>query len=143
MQDRRLKVDPEDEWVLSEFSWHINDWGYARAPIKQPDGSYRLTLLHRLLLNPRENECVDHINGDKLDNRKPNLRIAPPHLNKRAYKGRRFKGVYREGARYRAQIKHQKRSYYIGMFDTEEEAARAVNQKARELGVPLFIENEV
>ena len=72
---------------------------------------------------------VDHINRDKLDNRRENLRPATGSQNK-ANKGPRqgkaFKGTdLLPSGRFRAQGGLNRKAVHIGVFDTEIEAARA------------------
>lgn len=137
-------VDSCDAHLLEEFTWHITKWGYARTNVKQPDGSYRGVFIHRMILDAREGQFVDHINLNKLDNRRFNLRIAPPHQNKAPYKGRKFKGVYMEkSGRWRSQTKFGNRTYYFGTFDNQIEAAVAYNEGVTKLGVPNARLNEV
>ena len=88
---------------------------------------------------------VDHINGDKLDNRRENLRLATRGENevnkrkRRTHKGRKptskYKGVTkikdRRKKRWRAIITFQKRIIHLGNFYTEKEAAEAYNEAAK------------
>lgn len=139
-----LMVDSEDAHLLTDFTWHLTEWGYARTSVLQDDGSRRGILMHRMILDAREGQCVDHINGNKLDNRRSNLRIAPPHENRGPYKGRKFKGVYMEtSGRWRSQAKFGNRTYYFGTFDTQIEAAIAYNAGVTCLGVPNARLNKV
>ena len=75
---------------------------------------------------------VDHINGDKLDNRLENLRDVPPATNFRNRGANRnnttgFKGVTYDKRRkkFLAQLKVDRRHVYVGRFDTAEEAHAA------------------
>lgn len=83
---------------------------------------------------------IDHINGDGLDNRLCNLRLATPAQNRTnsvAQKSSKtgLRGVhYHPGAkRYRAQICKNNKTYHIGYFDTPEEAHAAYLKAARAL----------
>lgn len=60
-------VDSEDFYYLSQFKWYYND-GYAE---RKENGKH--VRMHREIKSVPENFLIDHINGDKLDNRKSNL----------------------------------------------------------------------
>jgi len=85
-------------------------------------------------------KIVDHINGNSLDNRRSNLRLASKAVNSRntrlpstntsGYKGVSF---YRKTGKWRAYIKHNDKTYWLGMFVDKEDANRARLQKEREL----------
>lgn len=95
------------------------------------------TTLHRVLLgNPSEQ--VDHINGDGLDNRRCNLRLASRSDNKAnaaTYKNNRhgFKGATPYKGRWRAQIVRGGTHHALGIFDTAEEAHAAYCRAAERL----------
>lgn len=79
---------------------------------------------------------IDHINGDGLDNRLENLRLVTNRenqLNRRADKGRAYKGVYKKGRGFKAEITHDGERHYVGYFKTAERAALEYDKKAREL----------
>lgn len=88
----------------------------------------------------KEMNTVDHINKDKLDNRRSNLRICTQKQNGgNASKAKtrkftsKYKGVYfdKERNKWIAKIKRNHRNIWIGRFDTEKEAAKAYNIQAR------------
>jgi hypothetical protein len=107
--------------------------------------------MHReiLGLNHGDRSLVDHRNGNTLDNRRCNLRLATRAQNvfntakRKAKATSKYKGVTwskqasSNGTKYdgkwRAQIRHNSKLIHIGMFTNELEAARAYNSKAKEL----------
>lgn len=88
--------------------------------------------MHREIVDAPE---VDHRNGDRVDNRRANLRAAT-HLqncqNARPKGQSRFKGVSRYRERWHARIKVPGRRIDLGSFHDEESAARAYDVAARE-----------
>ena len=76
-----LLFDPEDSWLVSKFYWTLNPWGYAEARVCFVRNKYTRIFLHRILLDAADHELVDHINRNKLDNRKLNLRIVTKQMN--------------------------------------------------------------
>ena len=78
---------------------------------------------------------VDHINGNRSDNRICNLRLANKSQNNANSKSRRLllpKGVGTIGNRFYAQITFKRKRYYLGLFQTPEEAHRAYQDAAKQ-----------
>lgn len=131
-------VDDEDFEYLNQFKWHFSNPGYASKGKPyingQPQGQL---LMHRLIMNCPDNKTVDHINHNKLNNRKENLRICTYHENRmnsslQSNNKTGFRGVYFYDGKYTAQIKLDGKMYYLGRFATKEEAALVYNKKAKE-----------
>ncbi|ASN68056.1 putative HNH endonuclease III [uncultured Caudovirales phage] len=121
------EVDDSDFEMLSTYKWNLSNCGYA---IACRDG--KLVRMHRLLTNAPNGMHVDHVNHDKLDNRRMNLRVCTPHQNRMNLskpKGNtyRFKGVSRRGktGSWVALISHGGQLEYLGVYETEDLAARA------------------
>ena len=147
---KTAKVSVEDYSFLNQFHWHFSKRGYACARINN-----KLLLMHRLILQrildheitPKE-QC-DHINHNRIDNTRENLRLVSNQQNcfncgkaKRKcsskYKGvclsiqryQRKDGSVVEYSKWVAYIKKDRKRLHIGCFKTEKEAAKAYNAKA-------------
>lgn len=117
-----IKVLVDEDFIDSE-GWYLLN-GYVARVVNS-----RIEYLHRLVNNTPKNKFTDHINRDKLDNRKSNLRTVDNSLsqynqNKRANKSG-VRGVGEHMGRWRALIGINRRQIYLGHFNTKEAAAAA------------------
>lgn len=131
-----ILIDEVDYSVIAGYSWCIAGNGYAVARDKK---SRKVIYMHRLLLNNPAG-IVDHTNGDKLDNRRSNLRTCTNAQNSRNQKIRSnntsgFKGVSKNGGRdkWEAYIRTNYKRKFLGYYDTPEEASKAYKNAALEL----------
>lgn len=135
-------VDDDDYTRLSAFSWYCIRSGnsfYAARYGGKKGGSHHIWM-HRVILDAPKGFEVDHINGNKLDNRRENLRIATRAqnaFNRAKFKipsSSRFKGVtfHKRDKKWQACIKVNGRSIFLGYFKNEVDAARAYNEAAAE-----------
>lgn len=126
-------IDAEDA-SLAEFRWCLSD-GYVARNRSGAEGR-GLRLLHRDVLglgrfadDPIE---VDHINGDKLNCRRSNLRLVTHkqnHENRPSRRGSRsrYRGVLwnRECRKWQARVRHNGKQVHLGLYAVEEDAAAA------------------
>ncbi len=134
-EDTYTIVDDEDYGELSRWTWAYHKNGYAYRATSSW-GKCLKFFMHREIMNAPEGKDIDHINGDKLDNRKPNLRICTRSQNmanmRRSRGASQYKGVIWDNSRQRwqARITVNYKGIYLGRFDSETEAARAYNVAA-------------
>jgi hypothetical protein len=69
-------VDDEDYEWLSQYKWHLSSDGYAKTCIND-----ETIYMHRFILNPPKGMWSDHINRNRLDNHRHNLRVVTPREN--------------------------------------------------------------
>lgn len=115
--------DKEDIELVKSRTWYLNSNGYAR----DSNGEY----FHKLLIDTQEGYVVDHINRNKLDNRKNNLRVCSPSDNSHnmslfCTNNTGHTGVYaRKNGKYSAVIVADYKTIRLGTFETFEEACKA------------------
>lgn len=127
-------LDAEDMERLGSLSLSLGSHGYA-----QMWWGHRVTLVHRWVLGLEKGDrrIGDHINGDRLDNRRANLRAVTASGSSQNVPGRgksKYRGVSQaRSGRWTAQVQFQGVVYHLGTFATEQAAALAADQKRREL----------
>lgn len=128
-------VDDEDYEWLNQWKWFSHDGagGYAARNSKYVRGEKRKTILmHRQIMGEPKELQVDHINRDRRDNRRENLRLVTAQQNKlnsciqksntSGYRGVAF---WKRKAKWRTMISHDNDRLFMGYYKTAEEAALA------------------
>lgn len=135
------------------FTWRYNRIGGVAAgqradSLNDPRGYRRATLDQKRMMAHRAawlyvygvmpSGQIDHVNGDKKDNRISNLRPATQSQNKAnapRYRNNQsgFKGVECDGNRWKASIRRNRKLHYLGMLSTPHEAHLACLRAAREM----------
>lgn len=129
---------------LADYKWFVRKNGYAQRQIKI-NGTRQRILLHRVILSRilgrdlEDGEFTDHINGNKGDNRRANLRVCNHdqnsrnrNINKNSKTG--YKGVYQTPTHtWVAMLRFQNKNYCLGTFKSPEEAARKYDEAAKSL----------
>ena len=135
-QNKEAFVDDEDYEYISKWKWYYKQ-GYACRNI--PDnGKQKTVLMHTCIIHCPMYKDIDHINRNKLDNRKSNLRIATRSQNcanmkkddncKSIYKGVTWHSI---NNKWRARIGVNYKRIHLGLFENEIDAAKAYNDAAK------------
>ncbi len=139
-QGKVALVDDEDFEYLNQFKWCADKIGSTyyvkrRLYINKVDQSN--IYMHRFIMNPIQENHIDHIDHNGLNNQKSNLRIctrSQNNCNKLPRGKSKYLGVSFYDKKYiRAEIMVNYKKYSLGTFKTEEDAARAYDKKAKEL----------
>ena len=124
----RSIIDEEDIKIVSKHKWHLSN-GYAKT---------RKSRKMHQILNPSW-KITDHINGDKLDNRRSNLRKATSaenNRNRRKASHKQYKGVYKSTTKhlesYHSKLGIGDKNIYLGSFSNKILAAKAYDNAAVE-----------
>jgi hypothetical protein len=137
-------ISSSDISRITNYTWNLMGRGYIKARINKKD-----IYLHRYILNQTDPSIiVDHINGDKLDNRQDNLRFATKSQNsfnrkKSADKSSIYKGVSfnKNKNMWQSYTKMNGVKNVIGYFDTQKKAALEYDKLALVLYGDFFTPN--
>ena len=138
-------MDDDDFEYLNKYRWHVTPNGYVRrtqrSKMAKNKSGVLIIYMHRFIMDlihtPR-NVMIDHINHNKTDNRKINLRPCTPSQNLWNSKPRggasRYKGVcvrrrYKTN-KWEVRITVYKEEVYLGQFNDESLAAKAYDEAA-------------
>lgn len=129
IQGKAVTVSLEDAYLLNSDNWYWDKNGYLKRTLyldgyKHPESEY----LHRVIHPPRPGHQVDHIDRDKSNNTRENLRDLLPWQNalnrKNGTSELGLQGVTRHKTKYRAQAQIGALNLYLRtVHDTPEQAA--------------------
>lgn len=133
-------IDLDDFGKVKDYKWCQDSQGYM-STYSKGFGHNRRVKIHHMIMNHKQGRDieVDHLDGDKLNNRKSNLRFCTQKQNSRnsimsKNNTSGYKGVVfckdRTERHWKAQIYVNYRNMHMGYFDSRIEAARAYNKAA-------------
>jgi hypothetical protein len=135
------KISPCDAEQVLLYKWSLKFGGDGKQYVRAVDRSakpYKQIMLHRLVMAPPSDADIDHINGDPLDNRRENLRIATTQQNLRNMRPHRdgssvYKGVswHKASKKWRAVLTVDGKQQCIGYFRDPAVAAAAYDERAK------------
>lgn len=138
-QQQVALVDADKFKFLSQWKWCASKQKqgfYAVRGTLRCEGPPRLISMHRVLLGIDGTSLQgDHVNGNKLDNRMSNLRVATDQENKRGYRVLRkgklssYRGVVWDKSRLKWMARYyvDGRFIFAGRYRDERDAAQAYN----------------
>ena len=117
-------IDEDNYYDIIKLSWHISSYGYICGNINNTT-----IRLHRFILNYNGDDIVDHIDSNKFNNQKSNLRIITRYQNSmnrlsRINSSSKYIGVTKFKNGYYSNITVDGIRKYIGYYKNEEDAAR-------------------
>ena len=120
------KISPTRSVKIGDEAGYLNESGYTLVRINDKD--YRLhRVVYKMCHKVEPPAILDHINEIKTDNRIENLReIDNGHNLRRSRKGAGVRNPTGKEKKYRARPRFNGKEYYLGMFDTYEEARKKV-----------------
>ncbi len=133
-------IDDADFEEFSKYKWCAMKNGNTFYAVRNYAQPIQMNIwMHRVIMNAQKGQEIDHINGNGLDNRRYNLRLctrSQNHQNQRIGGGSsQYKGVCwnKQAGKWQAQIMLNYKTYYLGHFVNEIDAAKAYDRKAKGL----------
>jgi len=139
-------VSPEDLSDVLRYKWRVDSCGYVSATLPQDRAGKQAKLrLHRYVMKASASIMVDHINGDRKDNRRSNLRFvtcsenlqnrtALSSNNTSGYRGVRWSS---QAKKWSAQATVAGKFFHLGFFVSRYDAA-IVAHEWRVVNMPAY-----
>lgn len=124
----KFVIDAEDFDRVKDYCWRKDRKGYIIANGR--NGSNKIVWLHRIIMRAKDDEIVDHINWDKSNNKKSNLRIATKtqnniNIKRKSNNTSGYTGVsVLKNGKYKSSISINGKKYHLGTFDELKDAVK-------------------
>lgn len=137
-QGKFALVDDEDFEELNKYKWYWDRYYARRSMPRTSKGNQQGSKMHRVIINTPKGMHTDHIDGNKLNNQKSNLRICTNAENcrnsgKRKNNHSGYKGVhwFARGKKWKSCICVNYKIIHLGSFDNKIDAAVSYNEAAK------------
>jgi hypothetical protein len=138
-------VDGDCPPQITDQVWRLDGKGYAARWERSGGRAGRLVAIflhHAILGDAPEGLFADHVDRNRLDCRRVNLRWVTPQVNSRNRSpnrvgASRYRGVRRCGDRWEARAQYEGKRHYLGGFASEDAAAAAVRNFWAAKGEPI------
>lgn len=121
--------DLDDYNLIKDYTWYLNGRGYVSAYEPKTQKEIRM---HRLVIDATKGKQVDHINHNRSDNRKENLRLVSSSQNNmnKSRQSNNTSGIvgvsyYKRDDIYEAHIQVNYKKMHLGRFKNKEDAIKA------------------
>jgi hypothetical protein len=130
------------ELRISSRKWYLDrrdhtDYAFTTIWV---EGKQHTIFLHRLVMCARQDDMIDHVDGNGLNNVRTNLRFTTDAMNQHNRAASRtgsskYKGVtlHKQTGKWEAHIRHERKKRHLGLFALEVDAAAAYDKAASEL----------
>lgn len=137
LQDGRVtRISDVDYERCRQHKWSVTEANASGKPYVRTFVGKITVYLHRLITDCPDIYKVDHRDNDGLNNQRPNLRIATHNqnnYNRQSWGLSEFKGVCKDGRRWKARITLNGECHHLGMYDDQVLAAKAYDAEAHQL----------
>ena len=131
-----VMVDDEDFDFLNQIHWQVDAFKCVGCHTKK-DGKKSNILMHRMIMKPPKGVEIDHIDGNRLNNQKSNLRFATSSQNKINRGARKdnksgYKGVswHKQRNCWAVRLMINGKYQHLGLFQDKHKAAQVYNDNA-------------
>jgi hypothetical protein len=124
-------VDAADFEELNKYKWHALEVAGGYYAARHEKG--KIILMHRQIMQPPPGMVVDHVDGNRANNSRENLRICTQRqnlCNRAPHSKSGFKGVTPHRDKWDAKLGFKGKTYRAGVFADPVEAARARDRLA-------------